>query len=422
MAEFLAPWFAYVSQTAALRALRATASVARATVPSASARKYAFWAAARALITMHFELRLGPPKKLPRMGAGRTLLAKLTHRSVFDLDDRWICSDVESHVRPTSPLFENRRTPTLMARAQNPLVSSRARFPTAADRTQTRGLSRYSSVISMGEFEKLSASTRLGIRSEKSENVAAMPTQSGLIALTRSALARKASASAAHCIVLAAISFPSATATRPMYSDPMVIDAVKAAAAGASASDTDVPGKATGPRPEATTAPTSAASSGTESCGWRDARLSSMDMSRSSVARAVDTESSSLPPFLSPAAAAAADRPRTWLHRESRSDVSAISLRTDRSPSRCHWIRRARELRPFPPPPPGSPPPAADRRGPSSGSSRESASRRPAREARDWTAERARWPTSSTGDLRGVGFGDDAADAAVPPFITSSVA
>ena len=146
--------------------------------------------------------------------------------------------------------------------------------------------------MSIGEFAKSSASTRLGISSENKEKVAASPTHSGLIALTLSAFAKNTSASAAHCIVLAAISFPSATATRPMYSDPMVIDAVKAAAAGAKASVTDVPGKRMGPSPEATTAPVSAASSATLSCGWRLARLSSMLMSRSSVARAVDTDSS----------------------------------------------------------------------------------------------------------------------------------
>jgi hypothetical protein len=72
------------------------------------------------------------------------------------------------------------------------------------------------------------------------------------MAFTLSAFARNASASAAHCIALAsnedfvyiaernwcktkfdnissclpAISLPSATATRPMYSDPIVMDAV----------------------------------------------------------------------------------------------------------------------------------------------------------------------------------------------------
>lgn len=41
------------------------------------------------------------------------------------------------------------------------------------------------------------------------------------MALTRSALASRPSASAAHWIVAAAISFPSATATFPVYSAPI---------------------------------------------------------------------------------------------------------------------------------------------------------------------------------------------------------
>jgi len=44
--------------------------------------------------------------------------------------------------------------------------------------------------------------------------------------LTCLALARRALALTAHWMVLAAISFPSATATLPMYSEPMVMEAV----------------------------------------------------------------------------------------------------------------------------------------------------------------------------------------------------
>ena len=66
----------------------------------------------------------------------------------------------------------------------------------------------------------------VGANRDRLAAVAPKPTQRGVMALTRSALASRASASAAHWMVLAAISFPSATATRPMYSDPMVMEAV----------------------------------------------------------------------------------------------------------------------------------------------------------------------------------------------------
>jgi len=71
----------------------------------------------------------------------------------------------------------------------------------------------------------LSASMMVGARREREAAVAPTPTQRGVMALTRSALARRASASAAHWMVLAAISFPSVTATLPMYSEHMVMEA-----------------------------------------------------------------------------------------------------------------------------------------------------------------------------------------------------
>ena len=64
-----------------------------------------------------------------------------------------------------------------------------------------------------------------GAKRAKVTAVAPMPTQRGVTALTRSAFARRPSASAAHWIVAAATSLPSATATRPVYSAPIPIAA-----------------------------------------------------------------------------------------------------------------------------------------------------------------------------------------------------
>lgn len=132
----------HVSQTAALLAFNATASVARASTPSACARKYALCAAARAATMMHFALSDGPPTTLPMIGAGNTEYANDHHRSVLDRDDFLVISTDDSHVRPTELRFENRRTPTLIARVANPRVSSRARLDTAAARTLISGQSR----------------------------------------------------------------------------------------------------------------------------------------------------------------------------------------------------------------------------------------------------------------------------------------
>mmetsp|Transcript_2521 Transcript_2521/g.6299 ORF Transcript_2521/g.6299 Transcript_2521/m.6299 type:complete len:242 (-) Transcript_2521:113-838(-) len=235
---------------------------------------------------MHFALRLGPPTTLPKMGAGSTDPANDHHRSVFDLLFRTTCSLVESHDRPTVPDEENRRTPTLIAREAKPRVSSRARLDTAAARTLTNGKKRYSSVTMMTEPPMLRASIMVGARMAKDAQVAPTPTQRGVMALTRSALARKPSASAAHWMEFAAISFPSATATRPRYSDPIVIDAVKAAAAGANTSVTLVPGNAIGPSPLARTAPRSNPTSAPESCDCDDAKLSRSAISFSRVCSA----------------------------------------------------------------------------------------------------------------------------------------
>ena len=147
---------------------------------------------------MHLALNTGPPTMLPIMGAGNTEPANEYHRAVFDLLLFFTCSAELSHVRPTMPDLENRRTPTLMALLEKPLVSSRARFATAADSTLTRGKNRYSSVIMMTELPTFKASMMEGVRSVSEAHVAPTPTHSGVMALTRSALARKASASAAH--------------------------------------------------------------------------------------------------------------------------------------------------------------------------------------------------------------------------------
>ena len=88
---------------------------------------------------MHFALSDGPPTTLPMIGAGSTDPANDHHRSVLDRDKRCVISTDDSHVRPTALRFENRRTPTLIARVANPRVSSSARFATAAARTLTRG-------------------------------------------------------------------------------------------------------------------------------------------------------------------------------------------------------------------------------------------------------------------------------------------
>ena len=156
------------------------------------------------------------------MGAGRTLHAKLFHRSVVLIELCSICSDALSHVRPTRPLFAKRRLPVLMARLVYCVVSWRERLATAAANTATRGDSRYNSdIIFVDPLAVLKLSRTTGATSDNVAAVALIPTQSGVTAFTRSAFARSASASAAHWSVDAATSFPSATATLPVYSAPI---------------------------------------------------------------------------------------------------------------------------------------------------------------------------------------------------------
>jgi len=83
-----------------------------------------------------------PPPTLPTIGAGNTLQANKSHRSVFDFKFFCTCSEDLSQVLPTRPDLAKRRTPMLMARVANPLVSSKARLATAAARKLARGQKR----------------------------------------------------------------------------------------------------------------------------------------------------------------------------------------------------------------------------------------------------------------------------------------
>ena len=60
-------------------------------------------------------------------------------------------------------------------------------------------------MIMMTELPTFSASTMVGVRRAKLAHVAPTPTHRGVIAFTLSAFARKASASAVHWMVFAAI-------------------------------------------------------------------------------------------------------------------------------------------------------------------------------------------------------------------------
>jgi len=130
------------SQTAALLAFNATASVALAKTPSDNAKKYGLCAAANAAMMMHLVLNPGPPTTLPTIRAGNTIQVNESHQSVLDFEFFCTCSEELSQVLPTRPDLAKRRTPMLMARVANPLVSSKARLATAAARTLTRGQKR----------------------------------------------------------------------------------------------------------------------------------------------------------------------------------------------------------------------------------------------------------------------------------------
>ena len=134
-----------MSQTAALRVLRATASVALARAFSDWAKKKALCAAASAATTMAFVERR-PGMSAPKIGAGSTFNTKLFHLSDVLSEFLSICSEALNHVLPTNPDLANRLFPTLIALEQYDRTSCRARLATAADKTATKGLSKYASV------------------------------------------------------------------------------------------------------------------------------------------------------------------------------------------------------------------------------------------------------------------------------------
>jgi len=223
-------------------------------------------------------------------GAGRTLIAKLRHLVLVRVEARVTCSEVESHVRPIAPDFAKRRFPTSIAREQYDLVSCSANDATAAANTATRGLKRYSSVTNCGDDVLSIVSISTGATSANVAEVADIPTQRGVMALTRSALASRPSASAAHWIVAAAISFPSATATFPVYSAPIPMAAEKAAEAGAKTSVTrKESGNKSGPEEAAATDKDNRQISRVESCGNCPAILSNICISRSKLSNAFKT-------------------------------------------------------------------------------------------------------------------------------------
>ena len=86
-----------------------------------------------------FVANAAPGIKAPKIGAGSTLKTNDFHlfRTLFDLPV--ICSEVDFHVLPTSPLLANLRFPTDVALSQKTLVSWRARAATAALKTLTNG-------------------------------------------------------------------------------------------------------------------------------------------------------------------------------------------------------------------------------------------------------------------------------------------
>ncbi len=73
---------------------------------------------------------------------------------------------------------------------------------------------------------KLTTSTeRRSCHSIKNRAVVPTPTQGRVMALTCLVLTRRASNFSAYCMIFVAISFPLATATLPIYSGPIAMDA-----------------------------------------------------------------------------------------------------------------------------------------------------------------------------------------------------
>ena len=201
--------------------------MARAKQNSQSANRYAVCAAANAVIITPLVANAAPGTILPKIGAGNTQKIKDLHFFRYDSVLLVTCSDVDFHVRPTKPLFANRRLPTEVARSQNTFVSCNAKEQTAALNTLINGHAKYNSLYSsdVGEDADIACSNTNGTNNENVVAVADTPTHNGVIALARSAFAKNPSASLAQHIVAAATSFPSATATRPTYSAPIPIAA-----------------------------------------------------------------------------------------------------------------------------------------------------------------------------------------------------
>lgn len=131
-----------MSQTAADRALIATASVARAKQNSQSARMYAHCAAANAVTITPFVANDVLGTSEPIIGAGTTLNINDRHFVRYDSVFCVTCSVVDFHDRPTKPDLANRRLPILVARSQNTFVSCNAKEHTAALKTETNGQAR----------------------------------------------------------------------------------------------------------------------------------------------------------------------------------------------------------------------------------------------------------------------------------------
>eukprot|EP00967_Tisochrysis_lutea_P046436 scaffold56430_cov32-Tisochrysis_lutea.AAC.2 len=120
-------------------------------------------------------------------GAGSTEIAKEIHFSLFLMVEREICSVAESHERPTSSAEAKRRAPSPMAELHKEMDSCVASAATAADSTAIRGQIRYISVMTVTPNLGESSVASAGASSAKAEKHVATPTQSGTIALARSA-------------------------------------------------------------------------------------------------------------------------------------------------------------------------------------------------------------------------------------------
>jgi hypothetical protein len=131
------------------------------------------------------------------MGATKTAVEKDFHlRDVFS-EVSSTCSVADIHDLPTELEEANRRLPTPAARLHSDRASCDARPAMAADNTEASGNRRKTSWTTSMPYLRLISPTKEGASKANAEAVVARPTQSGRIALTLSALAKIASASAA---------------------------------------------------------------------------------------------------------------------------------------------------------------------------------------------------------------------------------